>query len=124
MVRPVIASRIHRSASWRPARAAAENQLAPLQEAAGRLGWTVVVVYRDEGISGATGGDRRTLSRLTTLTMPAVGMVRVGSPIIALRINGRYSEIPKSSRKTTEEEWSSVSRKPILIPASDLWGHR
>jgi hypothetical protein len=29
-----------------------ENQLAPLQEAAGRLGWTVVAVYRDEGISG------------------------------------------------------------------------
>ena len=29
-----------------------ENQLAPLQErgAAGRLGWTVVAVYRDEGI--------------------------------------------------------------------------
>ena len=32
-----------------------ENQLQPLQEAAGRLGWTVVAVYRDEGISGATG---------------------------------------------------------------------
>jgi DNA invertase Pin-like site-specific DNA recombinase len=31
-----------------------ENQLAPLQEAAGRLGWAVVAVYRDEGISGAT----------------------------------------------------------------------
>ena len=32
-----------------------ENQLAPLQEAAGRLGWTVVAVFRDEGISGARG---------------------------------------------------------------------
>jgi DNA invertase Pin-like site-specific DNA recombinase len=36
-----------------------ENQLAPLQEAAGRLGWTVVAVYRDEGISGATGRAKR-----------------------------------------------------------------
>ena len=32
-----------------------ENQLAPLQEAAGRLGWTVVAIYRDEGISGTRG---------------------------------------------------------------------
>jgi DNA invertase Pin-like site-specific DNA recombinase len=30
-----------------------ENQLQPLHEAAGRLGWTVVAVFRDEGISGA-----------------------------------------------------------------------
>jgi hypothetical protein len=30
-----------------------ENQLQPLQEAARRLGWTVVAIYRDEGISGA-----------------------------------------------------------------------
>ena len=36
-----------------------ENQLAPLQEAAGRLGWTVVAVFRDEGISGATGRAKR-----------------------------------------------------------------
>jgi DNA invertase Pin-like site-specific DNA recombinase len=28
-----------------------ENQLQPLQEAAGRLGWTVVAIYRDEGVS-------------------------------------------------------------------------
>ena len=28
-----------------------ENQLQPLQEAAARLGWTVVAIYRDEGIS-------------------------------------------------------------------------
>ena len=32
-----------------------ENQLQPLQEAAGRLGWTVVAIYRDEGVSGAKG---------------------------------------------------------------------
>jgi Resolvase, N terminal domain len=33
-----------------------ENQLQPLQEAAGRLGWTVVAIsYRDEGISGTKG---------------------------------------------------------------------
>ena len=30
-----------------------------LQEAAGRLGWTVVAIYRDEGISGAKGRDKR-----------------------------------------------------------------
>jgi len=32
-----------------------DNQLQPLQEAAGRLGWTVVAIYRDEGVSGAHG---------------------------------------------------------------------
>ena len=36
-----------------------ENQLQPLQEAAGRLGWTVVAIYRDEGISGSKGRDKR-----------------------------------------------------------------
>jgi DNA invertase Pin-like site-specific DNA recombinase len=36
-----------------------ENQLQPLQEAAGRLGWTIVSVFRDEGISGARGRDKR-----------------------------------------------------------------
>ena len=36
-----------------------ENQLQPLQEAAGRLGWTVVAVFRDEGISGAKGRQQR-----------------------------------------------------------------
>jgi hypothetical protein len=29
-----------------------ENQLQPLHEAARRLGWTVVAVFRDDGISG------------------------------------------------------------------------
>jgi DNA invertase Pin-like site-specific DNA recombinase len=36
-----------------------ENQLQPLQEAATRLGWTVVAIYRDEGVSGAYGRARR-----------------------------------------------------------------
>jgi DNA invertase Pin-like site-specific DNA recombinase len=36
-----------------------ENQLQPLQEAAGRLGWSIVAIYRDEGISGSKGRDRR-----------------------------------------------------------------
>jgi DNA invertase Pin-like site-specific DNA recombinase len=37
-----------------------ENQLQPLQEAAGRLGWTVVAnIYRDEGVSGARGREKR-----------------------------------------------------------------
>jgi DNA invertase Pin-like site-specific DNA recombinase len=35
-----------------------ENQLQPLQEAATRLGWTVVAIYRDE-VSGARGRDKR-----------------------------------------------------------------
>jgi DNA invertase Pin-like site-specific DNA recombinase len=36
-----------------------ENQLRELQAVALRLGWTVVAVYTDEGISGAKGRDKR-----------------------------------------------------------------
>lgn len=36
-----------------------ENQLRELQAVAIRLGWTVVAVYTDEGISGAKGRDKR-----------------------------------------------------------------
>ena len=36
-----------------------ENQLGPLQEAAGRLGWVIVAVHRDEGVSGAKGRQQR-----------------------------------------------------------------
>src|ERR671921_1429092 len=36
-----------------------ENQLRDLQEVAVRLGWTVVAVFTDEGISGAKGRDQR-----------------------------------------------------------------
>jgi DNA invertase Pin-like site-specific DNA recombinase len=36
-----------------------ENQLGPLQEAATRLGWTIVAVHRDEGVSGAKGRAQR-----------------------------------------------------------------
>jgi DNA invertase Pin-like site-specific DNA recombinase len=36
-----------------------ENQLQPLQEAGARLGWTIVAVHRDEGISGAKGRQQR-----------------------------------------------------------------
>ena len=36
-----------------------ENQLRPLQEAAARLGWAIVAVHRDEGISGAKGRAQR-----------------------------------------------------------------
>ena len=36
-----------------------ENQLQPLQEAARRLGWAVAAIYRDEGISGTNGRDKR-----------------------------------------------------------------
>lgn len=36
-----------------------ENQVAELNQVAERAGWTVVTVYRDEGISGAKGRDRR-----------------------------------------------------------------
>ena len=36
-----------------------ENQLRQLNEVAARLGWTIVHVYTDEGISGTKGRDRR-----------------------------------------------------------------
>ncbi|MDF2974379.1 MAG: putative resolvase [Microvirga sp.] len=36
-----------------------ENQLRELQAVGVRLGWTIVVVYTDEGISGAKGRDKR-----------------------------------------------------------------
>jgi Resolvase, N terminal domain len=37
-----------------------ENQLQPLHEAARRLDWTVLAtLYRDEGISGTKGRDKR-----------------------------------------------------------------
>jgi len=36
-----------------------ENQLQPLQDAARRLGWTVEAIYRDEGISGTKGREKR-----------------------------------------------------------------
>jgi DNA invertase Pin-like site-specific DNA recombinase len=36
-----------------------ENQLAELQAVAARLGWIVVAVFTDEGISGAKGRDKR-----------------------------------------------------------------
>ena len=36
-----------------------ENQLQPVQEAAGRLGWSIVAIYRDEGISGTKGCEKR-----------------------------------------------------------------
>lgn len=36
-----------------------ENQLRHLHEVAQRLGWTVVAIFNDEGISGAKGRDRR-----------------------------------------------------------------
>ena len=36
-----------------------ENQLLHLHEAAARLGWTVVAIHRDEGISGTRGRDQR-----------------------------------------------------------------
>jgi DNA invertase Pin-like site-specific DNA recombinase len=36
-----------------------ENQLQPLQGAAARLGWSIVAVFRDEGISGTRGRDKR-----------------------------------------------------------------
>ena len=48
-----------------------ENQLQPLQEAAGRLGWTVVAIYRDDGISGARGRDKR----------PGLDAMLKGSPV-------------------------------------------
>ncbi len=36
-----------------------ENQLRQLHEVAQRLGWTVVAIFNDEGVSGAKGRERR-----------------------------------------------------------------
>ena len=36
-----------------------KNQLQPLHKAARRLGWTVMAVFRDEGVSGTKGRDKR-----------------------------------------------------------------
>src|SRR5215467_4343714 len=36
-----------------------ENQVSELKQVAGRRGWDVVEVYRDAGISGAKGRDKR-----------------------------------------------------------------
>jgi DNA invertase Pin-like site-specific DNA recombinase len=36
-----------------------ENQLRELQAVGARLGWTIVAVYTDEGVSGAKGRDKR-----------------------------------------------------------------
>jgi DNA invertase Pin-like site-specific DNA recombinase len=36
-----------------------ENQEIELRAVAGRMGWEIVNVYRDEGISGAKGRDMR-----------------------------------------------------------------
>jgi len=36
-----------------------ENQIRELKEVAERRGWTVVETYRDAGISGAKGRDKR-----------------------------------------------------------------
>jgi DNA invertase Pin-like site-specific DNA recombinase len=36
-----------------------ENQLRPLQDAAVRLGWSIVAVHKDEGVSGAKGRQQR-----------------------------------------------------------------
>ena len=51
---------------------AAENQLQPLQEAARRLGWTVVTILRDDGVSGARGRQKpRKATIPTTLEYPS-----------------------------------------------------
>ena len=49
-----------------------ENQLAPLQEAAGRLGWTVTAIYRDEGIIGSKGREKRPGLDACSRVSPAV----------------------------------------------------
>ncbi|HME27891.1 MAG TPA: recombinase family protein [Acetobacteraceae bacterium] len=36
-----------------------ETELQPLQQAATRLGWSIVAVVRDEGVSGARGRDKQ-----------------------------------------------------------------
>ena len=64
-----------------------ENQLQPLQEAAGRLGWTVLAIYRDEGISGTRGRDKR----------PGLDALLKGVASGQPPINGRFRENPQIS---------------------------
>jgi DNA invertase Pin-like site-specific DNA recombinase len=52
-----------------------ENQRQPLQEAAGRLGWSIVSIYRDEGISGSQGRAKR-----PGLDALLKGVARLGLP--------------------------------------------
>ncbi len=47
-----------------------ENQFANFNEVAVRLGWTVVAVFTDEGISGAKGRDQRPGSTLFSKVWP------------------------------------------------------
>ena len=59
-----------------------ENQLQPLQEAAGRLSWTVVAIYRDGGVSGTKGRDKR----------PGLDALLKGGRAGRPPINGRFRE--------------------------------
>ena len=62
-----------------------ENQLQPLQEAAGRLGWSIVAISATRACQWCQRTRQTHLSRLTTLTMPAVGMVRLVAQSRSLR---------------------------------------
>src|ERR1700693_2355753 len=82
-----------------------ENQLQPLQEAAGRLGWTVVAIYRDEGISGTKGRDRRPgldalLKGVThrEFVLVAAWSVCPVAPITVTRRNTSLPETPLTGR--------------------------
>src|ERR1700681_4315460 len=77
-----------------------ENQLAPLQEAAGRLSWTVVAIVRDEGISGAQ-------------TAPSGGIIRLSSclrvqrhTLLVVRVDDRTE--PHRDGGTRESQQSVV----------------
>src|SRR6476646_7058806 len=80
-----------------------ENQLQPLQEAAGRLGWTVVAVYRDEGISGATGRAKRPgldallkgVARQTFDIVAAWSVCRLGRSLMIWSVAGVFSEFER-----------------------------
>ena len=61
-----------------------ENQLQPLHEAAGRLGWTVVTIYRDEGISGSLGRQKR----------PGLDALLKGVASARVRHRGRMVGVP------------------------------
>ena len=63
-----------------------ENQLQPLRKAARRLGWIVVAVFRDEGISGTKGRDGQP------------GVDAQGRSLREPPINGRFRESRLVSR--------------------------
>jgi hypothetical protein len=50
-----------------------ENQISELRQVAERRGWSVAEIYRDAGISGAKGRDKRPEGSMRCSTTPVGG---------------------------------------------------